>query len=388
LDRSVVRDMLFPPRGWRAAVALVIAVGGPFLSVPIATHSTLARFRGAPFLIAILFASAIGRLALGGAALVLSVVLLDYHFLPPTASVDLRASIEGPLLVFTVAALLGAFLVAERDRAAARALAAAHEASAANERLASMARGLQSRLLPRELPRIDGLELAGRYRAGGEGMDAGGDFYDVFRLDDITWKAVIGDVCGKGAEAASLMGFVRSTIRAISSGQPRPSATLHRVNDLLLEEIDPRDARFCTACIARIHLGEPGVRLTVAVAGHPLPYVVRSDGDVEPVGEPGTLLGLFREITVQDRPVDLAPGDAFVLYTDGAVERPEDPEWQLDGVREELRAVAGGSADEIADRLFASSARPEGRAVDDVAVLVVKVVGGPSVADPFVAEPG
>ena len=157
-------------------------------------------------------------------------------------------------------------------------------------------------------PAHPGVDVAARYLPAGDVLQAGGDFYDLFEMDDGTWKAVIGDVCGKGPEAAALMGFVRFTTRAVSRQDTKPSEALVKLNRALLEELDEGKGEFCTAAVVRIRPYDEGVRLTVAVAGHPLPLVVRANGDVEEAGVPGTLLGVFEEIDISEQTVDLHRG--------------------------------------------------------------------------------
>jgi PAS domain S-box-containing protein len=179
---------------------------------------------------------------------------------------------------------------------AARAALALDNARLYGERV-RVSLSLQERLLPRSLPDIPGLRLVARYLPAA-GERAGGDFYDVFEMDDGSWKAVIGDVCGKGPEAAALMGFVRFTMRAVSRQDTFPSEALVKVNRALREEIGGDSAEFCTAAVVRLTPAEGGeIRLILSVAGHPLPRVIRASGDVEELGTHGNLLGIFDEIS-------------------------------------------------------------------------------------------
>ena len=234
------------------------------------------------------------------------------------------------------------------------------------------ARSLQQRLLPKKLPRIPGVDVAARYLPAGDVLQAGGDFYDLFEMDDGTWKAVIGDVCGKGPEAAALMGFVRFTTRAVSRQDTKPSEALVKLNRALLEELDEGKGEFCTAAVVRIRPQDEGVRLTVAVAGHPLPLVVRANGDVEEAGVPGTLLGVFEEIDISEQTVDLYPGDALVMLTDGVLEAGREQGWETEVIPQLLAGAAGMSSDDIADRINAAVSGVDDRRTDDVAVLVLQ----------------
>ncbi len=243
-----------------------------------------------------------------------------------------------------------------------------------HEQQAHIASVLQHSLLPRSLPQIKGFEASSRFLAAGEAYEVGGDFYDVFRTGPGTWTAVIGDVCGKGPEAASLTALARYTVRTASSPDNSPSEILRVLHDSISNE--RADLRFCTAALARIQApsnGRGSARLTVALGGHPLPLILRKDGRVDPVGEPGTLLGALPSPVLADADADLAVGDSLVLYTDGVLDardrtQGDDPEW----LTKELGKTAGRSADEIADQLAqAAIERHGGEPRDDIAVLVL-----------------
>ena len=233
------------------------------------------------------------------------------------------------------------------------------------------ARSLQERLLPKSLPVIPGIDVAARYLPAGNALQAGGDFYDLFEMDDGSWKAVIGDVCGKGPEAAALMGFVRFTLRAVSRQDTKPSEALVKLNRALLEELETGKGEFCTAAVVRVRPRDEGVRLTIAVAGHPLPLLLRANGDVEEVGIPGTLLGLFEEIDISEEFVDLNAGDVLVMLTDGVLEAGRDEGWESEVIRL-LATSAGMSPDVIADRIAAAVSNLDDRRTDDVAILVMQ----------------
>ena len=232
---------------------------------------------------------------------------------------------------------------------------------------------LQERLLPKRLPTIEGIDAAARYLPADDALVAGGDFYDLFEMDDGSWKAVIGDICGKGPEAAALMGFVRFTMRAVSRQDRKPSEALLKVNRALVEELDAGSGVFCTAAVVRIRVHDGGAQLTVAVAGHPLPLIVRADGAISECGSPGTLLGPFDEIEVSDQIAELTPGDAVVMFTDGVLEAAEDPGWEMNGLRRLLASCGGLSAGNIADRIQQGVSALEHRRIDDVAILVIAV---------------
>jgi PAS domain S-box-containing protein len=236
-----------------------------------------------------------------------------------------------------------------------------------------IARALQRSLLPPELPTIEGMELAARYRASGEGNEVGGDFYDVFETGDGNWTLVIGDVCGKGPEAAALMGVARYTVRTASMQEHRPSGVLSILNEAILEQ--SADGRFCTVCYVRMRPNANGARLTVCAGGHPLPLILRADGTVEQAGVPGTLVGVLEDPEFTDLAVELGPKDALILFTDGVTDE-QNAEGEFGEAR--LAAVVAGCrgknaaqiAKAIEDAVLAFG--PDAPR-DDIAILVTRV---------------
>ena len=237
---------------------------------------------------------------------------------------------------------------------------------------AYIARTLQESLLPSELPEIPGLETAARFRPTGEGHDMGGDFYDLFSSGGRGWTVVMGDVCGKGPDAAAVTALARYTLRAAAMRERLPSRGLHVLNEALLRQ--RTDRRFCTVAYAYLESIESGVRLGFASGGHPLPLLVRPDGDVVPVGAPGTLLGVVPDPSFEDRSVELSPGDALVFYTDGVIEDRGDGGLEEEQLVELLSNCAGKGADAIAARVEEEAIRSQGgHPRDDIAVLVLRV---------------
>ncbi|MDQ3680510.1 MAG: SpoIIE family protein phosphatase [Actinomycetota bacterium] len=243
-----------------------------------------------------------------------------------------------------------------------------------HQRLASLARTLQASLLPPHLPEIPGLDVAARYRSAEDGLEVGGDFYDLFDIGGEGWGVVMGDVCGKGPEAAALTAVARHTVRAAAMREPRPSGVLVQLNDAVLRH--DADERFCTAVYARLVPKPEGVNLWLSCGGHPLPLVLRADGSVETAGRPGTLLGLFEEPDLSDTHAELAPGDAVVLFTDGATEAKRRHvllgEDRLGAI---VSTCAGLRADEVARRVEDAvlTFHDEGTPKDDLAIMVLRV---------------
>ena len=254
---------------------------------------------------------------------------------------------------------------------ARRAALAVDNARLYEERTA-IAQALQASLLPPTLPTADGLEFGARYAAAGEGNEVGGDFYDVFTLADGGWGMAIGDVCGKGAEAAAITGMARDVLRLLTRDGSPPPLALQRLNDVILELGDR--GRFCTTTLGTVHARDGQVHVRLSSAGHPPPVLLRKDGHASFVGRSGTVLGVVSDIDVEDDTVVLQPGDALVFYTDGVTERRSGAEmFGEELLLASLRRAVGRTADGLAGsvekdvRSFGSGATR-----DDLAVLVVR----------------
>jgi PAS domain S-box-containing protein len=272
----------------------------------------------------------------------------------------------------------------EHDLALAEDLALRAAAAVENARLfqtaSTIAHTLQTSLLPPVLPELPGMELAAAYRPAGKGFEVGGDFYDVFGTADDQWYLVIGDVCGKGAEAAAITALARYTIRAAAVRSRSPAAILRWLSDAMIQQSGGR-GRFCTIACAHLDLGRSPARVTVACGGHPLPVLVRADRSSEEVGQPGTLLGLVPQPELQDRSAELHAGDTLVLYTDGLTEaRAPRRVWSPDELAEAARAAAGGPASATVDGLLGATIGSLPVVRDDVAVLALRASpnGAPS----------
>jgi serine phosphatase RsbU (regulator of sigma subunit) len=204
-------------------------------------------------------------------------------------------------------------------------------------------------------------------------MEVGGDFYDAFEARDGAWGVAIGDVCGKGAEAAALTSLARHTLRAAARYEDSPVGVLAALNRAVLAERG--DMRFLTAAYAQLEpLPSGGARVRGSAGGHPPPVVLRRDGTHEPAAPGGTLLGVIDDPALDETGLELAPGEVLVFYTDGVTEAAA-PERQLSW--RDVAELAGGpegDADDIAARLEDGVYRLAGGAPgDDVALLVVKV---------------
>jgi PAS domain S-box-containing protein len=236
-----------------------------------------------------------------------------------------------------------------------------------------IAHALQESLLPPDLPEIPGVEVAARFQAAGDGNEIGGDFYDVFEVARGRWAAVIGDVCGKGADAAAVTALARYTLRAAAMQEELPSAVLEMLNEAMVRQRAGQE--FCTVAFASLDTTGPAPRLKLSSGGHPLPLLLRADGSVEPVGSPGTLLGIVPDPELRNESVSLAPGDALVLYTDGVTEAHA-PQRIIEQRELEalLRSCAGFDAAAIADAIERAAVDGgHGDPRDDVAILVLRL---------------
>jgi PAS domain S-box-containing protein len=300
------------------------------------------------------------------------------------SALGLRSSMVVPLVARGRALGAVTFATAESERAfgeddlelareLARRAALAIDNSRLYEERGHIARTLQRTLLPRRLPEIPGLQVAAFYQpAGRMQTEVGGDFYDVFESGERTWGVVVGDVCGKGVEAAALTGMARHSVRGSALREPSPSAALEDLNRIMLRE---DGERFCTVALGRIERVDVGFVLTVACGGHPQPLVVRRDGRVETVGAPGTLLGVFEQVAIEDRVVGLGPGDQTVFFTDGLVDARHPTSLDEHRLEELAAACAEAGAQRTLDRFAEAVADPAGEAPDDVCVVVLSVDG-------------
>ncbi len=191
------------------------------------------------------------------------------------------------------------------------------------------------------------------------------------------WGAVVGDVCGRGHDAAALTGLVRHTVRAAVANDPRPRQVLRQTNAAVFTQLD--EFRFCTATYLHASpsgAGGGGVRVVASGAGHPRPVVVRAAGGAELLECGGVPLGVVADPEVTEAEVDLAPGDAVVLYTDGVTEaRNLSGLFGEERLLEVLAAAAGGSAEEIAGALDDAVRAHRAGGDDDLAILVIQAAG-------------
>ena len=235
---------------------------------------------------------------------------------------------------------------------------------------------LQRSLLPPELPDIPGMELAAGYEAAGEGNEVGGDFYDVFEATPGRWRFAIGDVCGKGPEAAAVTGLTRHALRILAREGHDVPTVLERLNALIVDE--GARARFITLIHGEL-IPAPGPGEAAAVslvcAGHPPPLVLRSAGGVETAAGPQPLLGVLDGVTFDQSTIRMAPGDVLLCVTDGVTERRSGSRLldDGDGLRDLLRECSELNAGSVVARIQ-RAVREFGSdpPTDDLALLVFR----------------
>jgi serine phosphatase RsbU (regulator of sigma subunit) len=312
-------------------------------------------------------------------------IVVDPDEVSPGAGDDLERSmppsVPGVVLPLQIAGrFVGALMVADPDRVAplsaddrsfaqevARRMARAIENSRAYRDRDHVARTLQESLLPPALPEVPGLQISSVFEPALDAYEIGGDFYDVFETADGRWAAVIGDVCGKGIEAAALTSLARHTLRGASRTH-RPSRALRVLNEALLRE--ELDGKFCTACYLLLDPRPEGVAISLSVAGHPLPQRVKADGSVESIGSHGTMLGVIEDPRLTDVETLLLPGETLVLFTDGLLGKDD----RYPDERDALAALLSDAGPaEVSERLREQITRSTmHRRDDDVAVLTLK----------------
>lgn len=234
---------------------------------------------------------------------------------------------------------------------------------------------LMRELLPPSTSHLDGVELSARYRPAGATELVGGDFFDLHPATEPGGESlvVLGDVCGKGLEAAVLTGRIRTTLHALLPMADDHRRLLGLLNDVLLRG---DRSRFVTLVLASVRRDGPRVTVRLTSAGHEPPLILRADGRVEESRTRGTLIGMLERITSTTESVVLEPGDTCLLYTDGVTEARGGPLGdELFGeqrLREELEQCAGMPPEAVTERVQMLAAQWAGGGDhDDVAVIAI-----------------
>jgi len=273
----------------------------------------------------------------------------------------------------TILVVAGAVLAQRLLRRRSEAEALANDVSRLYEDQRHRTETLQRSLLPRDLPQPPGVHVAARYWPADVISEIGGDFYDLFALDEDRWGITIGDVCGKGIEAAALTGVTRHTIRAAARHLDSPAEVLRWTYEAITAY---SDETYATVCFAFLTLRDGRAELDIALGGHPGPLRCRPDGSVDALGLQGTVLGLV-EPRVRSIRYPLNPGDTVVFYTDGVTDARGDEAVSLDELEEAVRGSAPLGPAETANAIRSSvERRRPGGSKDDTAILVLHVDDG------------
>lgn len=275
-------------------------------------------------------------------------------------------------LTVALASALGWLLIGrERARKRTEALYRASEQTALT---------LQQSLLPTDLPDLPSCELAIRFAPAGAGDLVGGDFYDVFAVGADRWAVVIGDVCGKGPQAAAVTAMARWTLRSFAAAAAPPADVLRSLNDAMLRQ--GLEGRFITLAYALLEVRPDEARVAVACAGHPPAILVSPRGEPERLEAFGDLLGVWPDIRLQQVELELRPGAALVLYTDGVTDQgPTHPGLERSAEQLLRRPGSERGADALADALLDEAGQPAEVARDDVAIVAVRYVPPEHVLD-------
>ncbi len=246
------------------------------------------------------------------------------------------------------------------------------EALEQQHRAERLARTLQLSLSPPSLPSIDGLDVAVHYEPSAP-EDVGGDFYDLFPLADSRSAFFLGDVCGKGPEAAAVTSLARYTIRTAAMLHEKPDAILADLNTALLMQ-DTSLAQTCTAVYGQIDMSTATTAaVTLAVAGHPSPVIVRRDGSTHAASAHGTMLGAVEHPTFQTCEVTLGLGDAVVVCSDGLLDlHLDDKRADEQRIAQLLSGSSQASAQDLVDRLTHAFDDVDRPLRDDVAILALR----------------
>lgn len=297
-----------------------------------------------------------------------AVVPLPGHGLPAGAVVLMRHSKEA---AFT-----------ESEEAFARLFAARAGAGLSAARIYTeqthITSVLMQELLPPTLGRTQGIDFSGRYRPSAASERVGGDFYDVYAADSVDGEdgevfAVLGDVCGKGLEAAVLTGKIRNTVHALLPFASDHARVLALLNSALLTS---HHTRFATMVFATAVRRQGRVRLRLTSGGHPPPLILRADGRVEEARTRGTLVGVLPEMTVDTATVFLEPGETCLMYSDGITEAYGGPLGDRMFGDERLRSVlaecAGLPAEAVTEHVHMVASQWVGDGPhDDMALLAI-----------------
>lgn len=250
-------------------------------------------------------------------------------------------------------------------------LSAKRRAEESEAHATALSRTLQQTLIPPSPPHIPGLDVAAVYRPAGDGGEVGGDFYDVFQVDEDDWAVVLGDVAGKGVDAAVLTSLVRYSLRAIAVRVDEPGEVLRELNEVLMRS---ETERFCTMTLMRLRRRNSAWTVTMSSGGHAPPLLTTPGTEPTPVGAHGSLVGAFETGVYPESSLVLEPGQMLLLYTDGVTEGRRGAEFFGESrLLASVAAHAGGSADLTHGLLEDVLAFQQQVPSDDIAIVAVGV---------------
>jgi hypothetical protein len=235
------------------------------------------------------------------------------------------------------------------------------------------AEALRRGLVPSSIPEIPGLEIAARYEPLSQVGQVGGDFFDFVEVSSERYGVVIGDIEGKGVQAAAAVAVARSALRTAISLEPSPSVVIGQLNKAMRTEPSPR---MCTVAYMLLDRSNGNFVATVTLAGHPPPLLYRGDGTVSLLGTPCPPAGVLENLEPKPSSFELYPGDVVILYTDGISRRDLPPP--------ETVVSLGASRTDEPLAAFLDRALEEFRSVvptvrDDVIMIAIRVQGpGPA----------
>jgi sigma-B regulation protein RsbU (phosphoserine phosphatase) len=296
----------------------------------------------------------------------LDLVRADGRELPVLMNATMDTSEGRPPMV-----RVAVFDATERRRYEQELMAAKDRAEASERRARTLARTLQQTLIPPGPPLIPGLDAAAAYRPAGDGTEVGGDFYDLFPIGNGSWALLIGDVSGKGAEAAVVTSLARHTVRVLAVSDGGPAGVLTGLNDVLHRF---GADRFCTVVLATLRQDEQGWRVTMSVGGHPPPLLVSGSAEPRPLEVRGPIVGIFPRAEFVDHEFRLEPDQTLLVHTDGITEA-RGPEGYY-GEARLLRTVGrlGPAPQSLVDGLVDDAVAFQGASTrDDIAVVAVGV---------------
>lgn len=299
--------------------------------------------------------------------------LIDAREGPASAVIAPIPGSESPLIGAVLVLFYRALTLGADDVEALSVLAAQSAMAIENaqrfERQQRVARSLQDALLTNEMPPLGQCTIGAVYEPAGADAEIGGDFYDVFDLPDGRLAIVVGDVSGKGAEAAAQTAMAKYMLRAFATRNAAPSSALFHLNNALIKNFG--EDRFMTIMYA---VFDPSSnQFVIGLGGHPAPLIYRyASRSVEPVEVSGSIVGAFEDQSYEQETIELGDGDVFVAYTDGLIEARSGPKlygrWRVE--KSLAHHASTMSVDELARRLY-DDARTFGDVTDDTIVFTL-----------------